>query len=68
MAVGQRKWCNFVVYISQQIYMQRIYFDDNFWRDDLFPKLEHFYDNCLAPEILHPMHVIGLPIHDLSKE
>ena len=23
-------------------------------------KLEDFYDNCLAPEIVSPVHIIGL--------
>ena len=34
------------------------------------PVTIHYYDNCLAPEIIHPMHVlaIGLPICNISKE
>ena len=68
MAVGCRSWSDFVIYILNEAHIQRIYFNNDFWKSELLPKLIHFYDNCLAPEIIHPMHVLGLPIHDLSKE
>ena len=68
MAVGCRSWCDFVLYMSNEIHIQRLYFDADFWKKDILLKLTHFYDNCLAPEIIHPMHILGLPIRDISKE
>ena len=68
MAVGCQSWCNFVLYLSSEVHIQRLYFDVDFWRNDMLPKLVHFYDHCLAPEIIHLMHILGLPIRDLSKE
>ncbi len=67
MAVGDRKWCDFVVFTSKGISIERINYDEDYWKDTLLPKLEHFYDNCLAPEIVSPIHALGLPLRDLSK-
>ena len=68
MAVGRRTWNDFIIYTTKGISIERIYFDNLFWESILLPKLINFYKNCLAPEILHPMHAIGLPVCDLSKE
>ena len=68
MAIGCRMWCDFVIYTTKEISVERIYFDKVFWSSELLPKLVRFYDNCFAPEILHPMHAIGLPVRDLCKE
>ena len=61
MAIGGRKLCDFVVYTSKGI---SIKFDAFFWNDKLLPKL---YDNVVAPEIVSPVHALGLPMRDLSK-
>ena len=68
MAIGHRPWNDFIIYTTKGINVERIHFDKLFWEKELLPKLVHFYDNCLAPEILHPMHALGLPVRDLSKE
>ena len=67
MAVGERKWCDFIVYTTKGISVERIDYDQNYWKITLLPKLENFYDNCLAPEIVSPIHALGLPLRDLSK-
>ena len=33
-------------------------FDADFWNNELLPKL---IDNCLAPEIVSPIHVLSIP-------
>ena len=65
MAVGNRPWCDFVIYTTKDINVQRIQFDKVYWEKTLLPKLTEFYDNCLGPEIVSP--VLGLPIRNLSK-
>ena len=65
MAVGGRPWCDFVIFTTKGISSQRILFDNDYWNKDLLPKLASFYDNCIAPEIVSPIHVLGLPIRDL---
>lgn len=67
MAVGKRPWCDFVIYTSQGLSVHRVLFDNDYWEDTLLPKLVSFYDNCIAPEIVSPVHTLGLPLRDLSK-
>ena len=66
MGVGGRPWCDFVVYTKKDISVQRITFDENYC-NKLLPKLHSFYKNCVAPEIVSPVHALGLPLRDLSK-
>lgn len=66
MAVGDREWCDFVVYTTKGISAQRIEFDKHYWEQELLPKLTEFFDNCLGPEIVSPVHVLGLPVRKLQ--
>ena len=65
MAIGNRPWCDFVVFTQRGISVQRIKFNDGFWLNKRLPKLETFYDNCLLPELVSPIHALGLPVRDL---
>ena len=67
MAISQRNWCDFVIYTNKGLSVERITFDSVFWESELLPKLTSFYDNCVAPEIVSPMHTIGLPIRNLMR-
>ena len=67
MAIGSRPWCDFVVFTNKGLNIERVYFNHTFWNDILLPKLITFYDNCVVPEIVNPVHALGLPIRDLSK-
>ena len=67
MAIGERPWCDFVIYTTKGVSVQRVLFNKKFWLDDLLPKLVSFYDNCVIPEIVSPIHSLGLPVRDLSK-
>ena len=64
MAITGRKWCDFVVYTEQGISVERISFDSEFWKD-LLQRLISFYDNCLAPELVCPVHVLGISVRNL---
>ena len=67
MALGERNWCDFVIFTLKGISVQRISFDQEYWNTKLLPKLASFYDNCVAPELVSPVHPLGLPIRNLSK-
>ena len=54
--VGKSKWEK-GVYTEKGLNIQQTYFDEAFWRE-LFTKLEDFYDNYLAPEIVLSMYKI----------
>ena len=60
IAIGNRPWCNL------HINVHRVEFDEDYWNLTLLPKLTTFYDNCVAPEIISPVHVLGIPIHNLA--
>ena len=67
LAVGLKPWCDFVIYTTKGISVERITFDNEYWTETLLPKLISFYDNCVGPEIVSPIHTLGLPLRDLSK-
>ena len=67
MAVGGMTWCDFVIYTNRGINVDRILYNEDYWKNTLLTKLESFFDNCLGPEIVSPIQVLGLSIRDLSK-
>lgn len=67
MAIGCRPWCDFVIYTKKGISVQRITYNEQYWKNTLLPKLTFFYDNCMAPEIVSPVHALGIPLRNLSK-
>jgi hypothetical protein len=67
MAIGCQPWCDFVVYTNEGINVERVSFNESFWNDKLLPKLIPFYNNCVVPEIVSPVHALGIPVRDLSK-
>ena len=49
--MGKRNWCDFVLYTTKGITIERILLDREFWEKELLPKLIEFYDKCFAPEL-----------------
>ena len=66
MAITERSWCDFVIFTQKGISVERIKYDPDFWNDELLPKLTSFYDYCLGPGIVCPVHVLGLPVQNIS--
>ena len=64
MALGERPWCDFIIYTQTDISIQRINLNERYWQENL-TKLLSFYDNCIAPEIVSPCHTVGLPVRKL---
>ena len=64
MAIGDRPWCDFVIYTSKGISIERINFDRKYWEENL-QKLVTFYDNCIAPEAVSPLHSVDCKIRKL---
>ncbi len=50
MAICSRKWCDFVIYTNKGISVQRIKFDESFWKDMLL-KLKSFYVTSVLPKL-----------------
>lgn len=68
LAITERKWCDFVVFTTKGISVERIEYDPKFWEDKLLPKLTSFYDSCLCPSIVSPIHLLGMKVHDLRVQ
>ena len=45
--------------------METISYDEQFWKNKLVPALTEFYENCVAPEIVSPVHLVGMHMRDL---
>ena len=58
MFCDQKRWCDFVVNTELDIHVERIYFDDKWWGEQM-PKLHAFYFDCLLPELASPRHHCG---------
>ena len=65
LAITGRKWCDFVIYTHKGISVETITYDEHFWNDRLLPALVGFYENCVAPEIVSPVHLVGMRVRDL---
>lgn len=68
MAITKRSWCDFVVYTTRGISIERVHFDSHFWSDTMLPRLVEFYDNCLCPAIVSPIYLVGMKMHDLRLQ
>ena len=67
MSIGGRTWCDYVLFNTKGISVQQISFNIDYWEKRFLPKLNEFYDNCLGPEIVSSVHVLGLPIRNLTS-
>ena len=47
----------FALFTTKGLNIETITFDDSFWSNELLPALKSFYQNCVAPEIVCPMHL-----------
>lgn len=45
LAICGLTWCDFIVYTSQGIHVERIQFDPHFWAIEMLPRLAEFYIN-----------------------
>ncbi len=45
------EYCDFVVWNSNDTFFERITPDMGFW-DDVIPRAENFFRNCILPEVL----------------
>lgn len=46
--------CFFIIYINDQqpLYIEQIYKDEQFWKEQMLPKLKLFYNNCILTELV----------------
>lgn len=61
MKILQKKCCVFAVWTSKGVKTETIIFNNQFWDEQMFPKLQKLFDDCLLPEIVDPRYP-GRPI------
>ena len=61
----ERPWCDFIVFTILGSNVEQIKYESHYWEPTVLTKLISFYDNCVTPEIVSPIHAIGFPICDL---
>ena len=67
LTVGNRLWCDFVVYTQKGLSIDCVNFDCEFWNSKLCPRLVESCDNCISPEIVSPVNIFSMPLRDLRK-
>lgn len=58
MFCTKRNWCDFVVNTSQDLHIERIRFNEQFWAK-VMPKLKSFYFDAILPELACPRYHHG---------
>ena len=56
MAVTGLKWCDFVVWTPEDLFIERIPFDQSLWTNFMLPKLNAFFAQCVLPELVDPVY------------
>ena len=52
--VSEAPWCDFCVWISKDLAIERIYSDEASWQLEQIPKLDSYFHECILPEIVCP--------------
>lgn len=56
MAVVGVQWCDFVIWTLSFMHVERIHYNEAFWKDKCLPQLSSFYMYIVAPELVYPRH------------
>ncbi|GFR11119.1 yqaJ domain-containing protein [Trichonephila clavata] len=60
----EKEYCFFVMWTKKGCKMEKIFRDNDFWRDKMLKKLEPFYFSCLLPELTDPRYPRSMPIRN----
>ena len=61
MAIAKVDWCDFIVWTTKDMYIERVKFDERFW-NKCFSKLTSVYSSFILPEIIYPRIPLNLDI------
>ncbi len=65
-----RQWCDFVVWTLSatidNLVVQRIYSDEDVWKNTIYPHLYCFYMGSMPPELASPRHVSCQPVREVA--
>ena len=58
--ITHKQWYDFVLWTLSStlddLFIQRIYYDDNFWKEMMYPRIHCFYMGSVLPELACPHH------------
>lgn len=63
--ITQKSFCDFIIWTPLDIYIERIFKNENFWLNKMQTQLVNFYHEALLPEIIDPRLCRKMPIRDL---
>ena len=67
MAIGNRPWCDFVIYTPKEMNVECVQCDADFWNNNLLPKLEEFYNGCVVPQVVNSIYVSDVIMQPQQK-
>jgi hypothetical protein len=53
MAITNVNWCDFIVWTTKDMHVERIIFNSTIW-DTFYSKLKSIYSSFILPEIIYP--------------
>lgn len=65
--ITKRKWCDFVIYVPNEVHIKRVYRHDYFLKDKMFPFLGNFYFTCIVPEIVDSRQKRNMELREPEK-
>ncbi|KAL5239151.1 hypothetical protein ACI65C_006561 [Semiaphis heraclei] len=60
--ITQRRLCYFVVWTPKGLVVDKIYRDEEFWKNNVEPQATRFFMESLVPEIIDSRFDRGLPM------
>ena len=63
VAITGRHLCDVIVQSTKDIFVH-----EQFRDNEILHKLTDFYNNCFAPAIVSPVHILGMKLHDLRMK
>lgn len=67
MHITGRKWCDFVVWSTKDMVVVRVLYDEQFFKERMYPQLKRFYFLSMAPELVSPTFPENIPFKDWSE-
>ena len=67
MALVGVDWCDLVIWTPTFLHIERVYFDNLFWKKECLPHFLSFYIHVMAPELIYPRHTLALDVIDYIK-
>ena len=64
LEVTDRNYCIFYVYTPKGCHSEIVTRDRSFFKEKMFTKFKHFYNNVLLPEIIDSRDARNLPIRE----